>query len=103
MVVPSVVLPEVSYLLKTRIGPAAEQAFIQAVADGEFTVEPLEPDDILRAAELLQVYADLPLGFVDATVVATAERLGTRELLTTDRRHFGVVKPIHGKALHLLP
>lgn len=103
VVVPSVVLPEVSYLLQTRIGPAAEQAFIQAVADSEFTVEPLEPDDILRAAELLQVYADLPLGFVDATVVATAERLGTREVLTTGRRHFGAVKPIHGKALHLLP
>lgn len=103
VVVPAAVLPEVSYLLQTRIGPAAEQAFIQAVADGEFTIEALEHEDIVRAAALLRDYADLPLGFVDATVVATAERLGIREILTTDRRHFSVVQPLHTKALILLP
>lgn len=103
VVVPAVVLPEVSYLLQTRIGSAAEEAFIQAVADGEFVIEPLEHEDIVRAAQLLREYADLPLGFVDAVVVATAERLGTREILTTDRRHFGVVKPLHAKALVPVP
>jgi uncharacterized protein len=103
VVVPVSVLPEVSYLLQTRIGPAAEQAFIRAVADGEFVVEALEPEDFVRAATLLQDYADLPLGFVDATVVATAERLGVREILTTDRRHFGVIRPQHAKTLVLLP
>ena len=103
VVVPVSVLPEVSYLLQTRTGPAAEQAFIRAVADGELVVEALEPEDIVRAATLLQDYADLPLGFVDATVVATAERLGVREILTTDRRHFGVIRPQHSKTLVLLP
>jgi predicted nucleic acid-binding protein len=103
VIVPSVVLPEVSYLLQTCIGPAAEQAFIQAVADGEFMIEPLEPDDIVRAADLLREHTDFPLGFVDAAVVATAERLGTREILTTDRRHFAVVKPLHARALVLIP
>ncbi|HEY5085814.1 MAG TPA: hypothetical protein VII66_00520, partial [Gemmatimonadaceae bacterium] len=52
VVIPVSVLPEVSYLLQTRIGPAAEQAFIRAVADGEFTTEALEPEDIVRAAAL---------------------------------------------------
>lgn len=103
VIVPVSVLPEVSYLLQTRIGPAAEQAFIRAVADGEFVVEALEPEDIVRAATLLHDYADLPLGFVDATVVATAERLGVREILTTDRRHFGVIRPQHAKTFVLLP
>lgn len=103
VVVPAVVLPEVSYLLQARIGSAAEEAFIQAVADGEFVIEPPEQEDIVRAAQLLREYADLPLGFVDAVVVATAERLGTREILTTDRRHFGVVKPLHAKSLVLVP
>jgi len=103
VIVPVSVLPEVSYLLQTRIGPAAEQAFIQAVADGEFVTEPLEPEDIVRAAALLTEYADLPLGFVDAIVVATAERLGTREVLTSDHGHFGVVRPIHARSLLLLP
>ena len=103
VLVPATILPEVAYLLQTRISPAAEHAFVQAVADGEFTVESLEPEDIARAAALLGDYRDLPLGFVDATVVAAAERLGVREILTTDRRHFGVVRPVHTKALVLLP
>ncbi len=103
VVVPVTVLPEVSYLLQTRIGPAAEAAFIRAVATGELTTEPLEPDDLTRALQLMQEYADLPLGFVDATVVATAERLGATQILTTDRRHFGVVRPRHTASLVLLP
>lgn len=61
------------------------------------------PKNMDRAAELMQTYADLPLGFVDATVLATGERLGVREILTTDRRHFGVLRPQHTKTLMLSP
>lgn len=103
IVVPITVLPEVCYLLQTRIGPAAECAFVQAVAEGEFTVEAAEPEDLVRAASLIDKYADLPLGFVDASVVAIAERLGTRDILTTDRRHFSVVRPRHARSFTLLP
>ena len=103
VVVPVTVLPEVSYLLQTRIGPAAEAAFIGAVASGELQTEPLEAEDLSRAHQLMEEYADLPLGFVDATVVAITERLGAREILTTDRRHFGVVRPRHAAALMLFP
>ncbi|CAN5537467.1 hypothetical protein BH23CHL5_BH23CHL5_01160 [soil metagenome] len=35
-------------------------------------------------------YADLPLGYANATVIAAAERNGGR-ILTLDHRHFGVV------------
>ena len=103
IIVPLTVLPEVAYLLATRIGPAAEESFVQAVADGELTTEPLEQEDLVRAAELLRQYADLPLGFVDATVAATAERLRSRTLLTTDRRHFSVVRPKVARRYTLLP
>jgi uncharacterized protein len=103
VVVPVTVLPEVCYLLQTRIGAAAEHAFVRAVANGEFEIEPIESADIERAASLLLEYADMPLGFVDATVLAIAERLGAREILTTDRRHFGVVRPRHGVGLSLVP
>ncbi len=103
VLVPVTVLPEVSYLLLTRIGGRAEQAFIRAVADGEFTTEALESDDIERAADLMVQYSDLPLGFVEATVVAIAERLDIRNILTTDRKHFNVIKPLHAKRLQLSP
>lgn len=103
VVIPVTVLPEVCFLLQTRIGPVAEQAFMRAVAAGEFTTEPLEVEDIARATALMQEYGALPLGFVDATVLATAERLGAREILTTDRRHFGVVRPLHRRTVTLVP
>ena len=103
VVVPVTVLPEVSYLLQTRIGPGAEQAFVRAVATGEFTTEPLDADDIERAAEVMADYADFPIGFVDASIVAIAERLEVRELLTTDRRHFGAVRPRHARGFLLAP
>ena len=103
IVVPVCVLPEVCCLLHTRISPQAEAAFVRAVAKGEFVVEALEPEDITRAATLVAKYADLGLGFVDATVIATAERLDAAEVLTTDRRHFFAVKPSHVSALRLRP
>jgi hypothetical protein len=103
IVVPVTVLPELTYLLQTRIGPAAEVRFIRSLADGEFEVEPIEDDDIERAADIMSAYLDLPLGFIDASIIAIAERNETRELLTTDRRHFGVVRPRHTKRFNLLP
>ena len=103
ILVPVTVLPEVAYLLATRIGPVAEESFIQACADGEFTVEQLEEQDLVRSAELLRQYAELPLASVDATVAAVAERLSSRTLLTTDRRHFSVVRPRVARHYALVP
>ena len=54
-------------------------------------------------AELVTLYADLPLGAVDASVMALAERFNALEIATLDRRHFNVVRPKHVSALKLLP
>ncbi|MGQ0647863.1 MAG: hypothetical protein ACT4P7_09845 [Gemmatimonadaceae bacterium] len=48
-------------------------------------------------------HGDVALGFVDASLVAIAERLSARHILTTDRRHFDSVKPRHARSFHLLP
>jgi predicted nucleic acid-binding protein len=103
VIVPTSVLPEVCYLLQTRIGPLAEIAFLRAVVAGEFALEPVGAADLTRVVELVKRYADLPLGYVDATLVAVAERVGARTLLTTDRRHFGVVRGRGGRALTAMP
>ena len=58
--------------------------------------------DWLRIAELVATYRNLPLGTVDASVVAAAERLGVTDIATVDRRHFGVVRPEHVDAFTLL-
>lgn len=49
------------------------------------------------------IYHDLPLGFVDASVIALAERTESDSLLTTDRRDFSVVRPRHVERFRLLP
>jgi predicted nucleic acid-binding protein len=59
--------------------------------------------DIRRMAELVETYVDLPLGIVDAAVIAIAERLQLTEIATLDQRHFGVVRPSHTRAFTLLP
>lgn len=103
LVVPSLVITEVTYLLATRLGVEPEVRFLGDLAGGAFTVAPVTAGDWLRIAELVSRYRDLPLGTVDASVVATAERLGIHEIATVDHRHFTVVRPRHTEFFTLLP
>ena len=59
--------------------------------------------DLARVNEIRRQYNDLPLGFVDASLVALAERYRIRRVLTLDRRHFTAVKPERVGHLELLP
>jgi uncharacterized protein len=54
-------------------------------------------------AELVARYNNLPLGSVDASVIAAAERRDVAEIASLDHRHFGVVRPNHTKAFNLFP
>lgn len=103
LIVPTLVITEVAYLLASRLGTEPEVRFLGDLAAGAFTVESVAAADWLRIAELVARYRDLPLGTVDASVVAAAERLGIRELATVDRRHFTIVRPQHIDAFTLLP
>ncbi len=103
LVVPFTVVQETAYLIGDVLGPSAEAQFLHAVAADQFVTEQMELRDLARAGDLVEQYADFPLGFVDASIVAMAERLDIRDLLTTDRRHFGVVRPAHCERLRLLP
>ena len=100
---PVLVVTEVVYLIGTRLGTDAEVRFIADLATGELIVEPVVASDWLRIAELVGRYRDLPLGSVDASVVAAAERLDVTEIATLDRRDFSVVRPSHTAAFELLP
>lgn len=95
-------ITEVVYLLATRLGDDAEVRFLGDLASGNLIPEPVAASDWLRIAELVARYSDLPLGTVDASVVAIAERLAITEVATLDRRHFTVVRPTIGP-LTLLP
>ncbi len=100
-VIPGPVATETAQMIARRLGSAAEARFHRALATQE--VEPPTPEDFIRIAELVERYADFPLGGVDASVVALAERLDTPLVLTLDRRHFAAVRPNHCDSLELLP
>ena len=96
-------MAEAGWLIDRQLGPAAEAGFYRSIVNGDIAVEALTPADWERIAELVDTYADLGLGGVDASVVAMAERLGVTEVATLDLRHFRVVRPRHVDAFTLLP
>lgn len=87
----------------SRIGHAAESHFIRGLVASGVVIVHAEHQDLVRVAELLETYADLRLGTVDATVVAVAERLGITQIATLDHRHFGAIRPSHVERFELLP
>lgn len=103
LLVPALVLTEVSYLLTDRIGAHAELAFARSLANAELMVEPVLDSDWARIAELMEQYLDLPLGMVDASVIALAERHNADTIATLDHRHFRTVRPRHVEAFTLVP
>lgn len=102
-VVPQLVIAEVAYLIGTRLDVRAEVRFLADLAAGNFRTEPVLAEDWPRIAELVGKYRDLPLGTVDASVIATAERYWATTIATTDRRHFSVVRPKHVRAFEIVP
>jgi predicted nucleic acid-binding protein len=101
LIVSVTALPEVAYLLHTRLGAAAELAFVQSLAGGELEVEELRRTDLARSGEVMRRYPEI--GFVDASIVAMAERLKIETIATTDRRHFQSIRPKHTKAFRIVP
>jgi predicted nucleic acid-binding protein len=48
-------------------------------------------------------YADGALGFVDACIIALAERLRITRVLTPDQRRFRFMRPRHCTAFEIVP
>jgi len=88
-ILPAAILGEVGYLVASRGSPTALNALLDDLGDGTYVLD-AGTDDIPRVRVLARRYADLPLGLVDAMVIACAERNGGR-VATLDMRHFGVV------------
>jgi uncharacterized protein len=101
LVVPALVVAEATYFVGRRLGAPAESAFLRGL--GALDIEGPSYDDFVRMAELVEQYADFPLGGTDASVVAIAERLDAPIVITLDRRHFAAVRPRHREAFELLP
>lgn len=103
ILISAAILSEIDYLIAAKLGVEAELDFMDDVLSGAFTLEAFGIADLRRAQELLDQYRTLDIGLADAAVIATAERLGIRRILTVDERHFRAVRSSGGKPFTLLP
>jgi len=68
ILVPAPVVAEVGYLLGRAGGAKVEAAFLRSIVQETLTIVDLELADYERMAELVETYADFPLGTTDAAV-----------------------------------
>jgi len=103
LLLPVVVLPEAAYLLEVRFGHHVMRQFVSTVFNSSWQLESVVSEDLERAYEVLSRYQSLKLDFVDAVLIAIAERLNVKTILTLDQRHFRIVRPRHTAAFEVLP
>ena len=87
--VPAATLGEIAFLVEERLGIRVLDLLLADLESGAYTLDCGEAD-LGRTRQLVQRYEALSLGYVDAAVIACAERSGGR-VLTFDLRDFGVV------------
>ena len=102
-ILPEVVIPELAYMVMRDLGYEALVKFLRSVVDGDFILARTELQDLKRAAEVLEKYADSRADFVDCVIVAIAERFNIKRILTVDRRHFNMFRPKHCDAFEIVP
>ena len=102
-IVPSPIVTELCYMLVEHISTEAEITFLRALTNREMVLEHFTLNDLNRAIEILEQYRDAELGMVDATVMAMAERMKIKTILTVDHRDFGLFRPINCEAFTLVP
>lgn len=104
LVVSPFILAEADYLLSvTKSRPDIALRVLRDVAGGGYNLEPFGPEDLEKAADVIERYGDQDIGLADASNVVLAERHGTSSILTLDERHFRVLQGPEGEPFHLLP
>jgi len=101
--VPAPVITETAWQVERNLGPVAEAEFLRLITSGRIEVVDPTVADYGRCAELIEAYASLRLGLVDASVVAIAERLNCATVATLNHRDFTVVRPSHVDVFEILP
>lgn len=103
IIVPQSVLAEVAYLLGCNAGISSVIQFLRLLKTSRFELMALTEEDISRIGDILAEYQDSRVDFVDASVMAMAERLNLTIILTLDRRDFSLYRPQNCTAFTLLP
>ena len=97
------VVAELDYLVASRLGVSAELAVLRELTGGAWDLPAIDVDVLVRACAVIERYADQAVGVADASNVILAERYRTRTIVTLDRRHFDVLRPLSGGRFRILP
>jgi predicted nucleic acid-binding protein len=100
---PQSTLAESLYLITKAGGNTIAARFLRSLPSSRYIVVALQDSDFLRTAQILETYADTRVDFVDASIMAVAERLNIGRVLTLDRRDFQIMRPRHRDFFELLP
>jgi predicted nucleic acid-binding protein len=101
LILPAPVIPEVDYLLEHRLGAKSRRVLYRGITEGHYFVADVPRQAYARVSAIDEQFADLGLGFVDASLVALAESLHVPRIATADRGHFDALAAAF--RLELLP
>jgi uncharacterized protein len=94
------VLTEAFHMLgPASVGSDRLRDFIES---GGLSVWFLDRGTMRRAFELMEQYADHPMDLADASVLAAAEAVGTRQVFTIDRKDFAAYRVRRGHRHHAM-
>lgn len=102
-ILPDMVIPELAYLVLSELGYPVLIKFLGSIVKGELVLERATNQDWARTAEVLEKYADSKIDFVDCMIMAMAERLNIKRIMTVDQRHFQILRPQHCPAFEIVP
>jgi predicted nucleic acid-binding protein len=103
MTVSPFVVAELDYLVMSRLGIDAEVAVLRELSGGALDIAEGDPPSIVAAMAVILRYRDQSIGLADAHQVVIAQQRHDRDILTLDRRHFDVLRPLQGGRFHLHP
>ena len=89
------------YLLEFSV--SAQGALLEMIERRALQVLGLDTDDMPTLRTLMKKYEDLPMVFANATLVHVANREKIHQVLTLDRRDFGVYRLKRGQSFTIVP
>lgn len=101
LIVSPFVIAELDYLIATRLGVESELIVLRELASGAYDLPTLDAEDLALCSDVVESYQDQSIGVADASLVVLADRYRTKSVMTLDRRHFDVLRPLAGGRFEL--
>jgi hypothetical protein len=103
LVVSPYAVAELDYLIAKRVGVDAELEVLRELSSGAWELAVVGVAELELTTSIIEKFPDQDIGVTDASMVVLADRYQTRTIVTLDRRHFDVLRPIGGGRFSVRP